>query len=98
MKRYGRRRAAPASGGGVAIGRGTSEREPITVAEQTVEKLKSADNLMEAFTGESEANRKYLAYAKQAEKEGLAREPLTDPTQQIYARMWQPVYPPVEAI
>mgnify|MGYP000908200308 FL=1 len=54
----------------MAIGRGTSEREPITVAEQTVEKLKSADNLMEAFTGESEANRKYLAYAKQAEKEG----------------------------
>ncbi|MCK8602915.1 rubrerythrin family protein [Desulfoferrobacter suflitae] len=27
-------------------------------------------NLMEAFAGESQANRKYLAYAKQAEKEG----------------------------
>ena len=39
-----------------------------------------------------------VAVAKQAEKEGLAREPLTDPIQQIYARMWQPVYPPVEAI
>ena len=39
-----------------------------------------------------------VAVAKRAEKEGLAREPLTDPIQQIYARMWQPVYPPVEAI
>lgn len=28
------------------------------------------DNLMEAFAGESQANRKYLAYAKKAEKEG----------------------------
>jgi rubrerythrin len=28
------------------------------------------DNLMEAFAGESQANRKYTAYAKQAEKEG----------------------------
>lgn len=28
------------------------------------------DNLMEAFAGESQANRKYLAYSKQAEKEG----------------------------
>ena len=27
-------------------------------------------NLMEAFTGESQANRKYLAYAQKAEKEG----------------------------
>lgn len=27
-------------------------------------------NLMEAFAGESQANRKYTAYAKQAEKEG----------------------------
>lgn len=32
---------------------------------------KTADNLMEAFAGESQANRKYLAYAKQAEKEGF---------------------------
>jgi rubrerythrin len=31
---------------------------------------KTLDNLMEAFAGESQANRKYLAYAKQAEKEG----------------------------
>ena len=29
------------------------------------------ENLMVAFAGESQANRKYLAYAKQAEKEGL---------------------------
>jgi len=28
------------------------------------------NNLMEAFAGESQANRKYLAYSKQAEKEG----------------------------
>jgi len=31
---------------------------------------KTLNNLMEAFAGESQANRKYLAYAKQAEKEG----------------------------
>jgi len=31
---------------------------------------KTLANLMEAFAGESQANRKYLAYAKQAEKEG----------------------------
>ena len=33
-------------------------------------KDKTLENLMEAFAGESQANRKYLAYAKQAEKEG----------------------------
>ncbi len=32
---------------------------------------KSESNLWEAFAGESQANRKYLAFAKQAEKEGL---------------------------
>ena len=31
---------------------------------------KTVDNLMEAFAGESQANRKYLAYAKKAEAEG----------------------------
>jgi rubrerythrin len=31
---------------------------------------KTEKNLMDAFAGESQANRKYLAYAKQAEKEG----------------------------
>ena len=31
---------------------------------------KTQDNLMEAFTGESQANRKYLAYSKKAEKDG----------------------------
>ncbi len=31
---------------------------------------KSEQNLQEAFAGESQANRKYLAFAKQAEKEG----------------------------
>lgn len=32
---------------------------------------KTQENLMAAFAGESQANRKYLAFAKQAEKEGL---------------------------
>ncbi|MGE4272166.1 MAG: rubrerythrin family protein [Desulfitobacterium sp.] len=31
---------------------------------------KTLENLMEAFAGESQANRKYLAYAKKAEQEG----------------------------
>ena len=31
---------------------------------------KTSSNLMDAFAGESQANRKYTAYAKQAEKEG----------------------------
>src|SRR5574340_822235 len=31
---------------------------------------KTQKHLMEAFAGESQANRKYLAFAKQAEKEG----------------------------
>ncbi len=31
---------------------------------------KTEQNLKDAFAGESQANRKYLAYAKQAEKEG----------------------------
>jgi len=31
---------------------------------------KTIDNLMAAFAGESQANRKYLAYARQAEAEG----------------------------
>lgn len=31
---------------------------------------KTSKNLMEAFTGESQANRKYLSYAKKAEKDG----------------------------
>jgi rubrerythrin len=31
---------------------------------------KTFDNLMAAFTGEAEANRKYTAYARQAEKDG----------------------------
>ncbi len=31
---------------------------------------KTGQNLMDAFAGESQANRKYLAFAKQADKEG----------------------------
>lgn len=34
--------------------------------------MKTQENLMAAFAGESQANRKYLAYAEQAEKEGHA--------------------------
>ncbi len=34
---------------------------------------KTDKNLMEAFSGESQANRKYLAYAEQADKEGLTQ-------------------------
>ncbi len=32
---------------------------------------KSEKNLQDAFAGESQANRKYLAFAKQADKEGF---------------------------
>ncbi|MDR2743874.1 MAG: rubrerythrin family protein [Desulfovibrio sp.] len=34
---------------------------------------KTQENLMAAFAGESQANRKYLAYAKAAEQEGLSQ-------------------------
>jgi rubrerythrin len=34
---------------------------------------KTEQNLRDAFAGESQANRKYLAYAKQADKEGYAQ-------------------------
>jgi rubrerythrin len=33
--------------------------------------MDSVDNLKEAFAGESQANRKYLAFAKKADEEGL---------------------------
>lgn len=35
-----------------------------------MEEKKTLNNLMEAFAGESQANRKYLAYSKKAEAEG----------------------------
>lgn len=35
-----------------------------------MEENKTVKNLMEGFAGESQANRKYLAYAEKAEKEG----------------------------
>ncbi|MDF1536525.1 MAG: rubrerythrin family protein [bacterium] len=34
---------------------------------------KTANNLAEAFAGESQANRKYLAFAKKADQEGLTQ-------------------------
>ena len=62
------------------------EKQPEGFPKETVEKLlkvykkskedknmsenKTLKNLMAAFTGESEANRKYTAYAKKAEKDG----------------------------
>jgi malate dehydrogenase (oxaloacetate-decarboxylating) len=39
-----------------------------------------------------------VAVARAAEAEGVASSPLTDPVQQIFARMWQPDYPPIHAI
>lgn len=38
--------------------------------EMKMSENKTLDNLMDAFAGESQANRKYLAYAKKAEKDG----------------------------
>jgi len=35
--------------------------------------MATTDNLKEAFAGESQANRKYLAFAKKAEQDGLAQ-------------------------
>lgn len=35
--------------------------------------MSSVDNLKEAFAGESQANRKYLAFAKKAEEEGFSQ-------------------------
>jgi rubrerythrin len=35
--------------------------------------MSTADNLQEAFAGESQANRKYLAFAKKADEEGFAQ-------------------------
>jgi rubrerythrin/Fe-S-cluster-containing hydrogenase component 2 len=40
------------------------------VEDKSMNENKTLDNLMEAFAGEAQANRKYLAYAKKAEKEG----------------------------
>ena len=34
-----------------------------------------------------------IAVARQAEVDGVAGVPLTDPVQQVFDRMWQPVYP-----
>jgi len=39
--------------------------------EKEIIMTKTNDNLKAAFAGESQANRRYLAFAKQAEKEGL---------------------------
>lgn len=62
------------------------QTQPVGFPKEVVEKLleslfeneedkkmsenKTLDNLMEAFAGEAQANRKYLAYSKKAEKDG----------------------------
>ena len=35
--------------------------------------MATADNLQDAFAGESQANRKYLAFAKKADRDWLAQ-------------------------
>ncbi len=39
-----------------------------------------------------------LAVAKAAAEEGVADRPLQDPIQEIYGRMWRPVYPPIDVV
>lgn len=39
-----------------------------------------------------------LAVADQAERDGVARRPLANPIDDVYGRMWQPVYAPTELI
>ncbi len=39
-----------------------------------------------------------IAVAERAAEEGVAEQPLADPIQQVYERMWQPRYPEIEAI
>ena len=39
-----------------------------------------------------------VAVAEAAAAEGLADRPLTNPIQQVYEAMWQPVYPDVEVV
>lgn len=39
-----------------------------------------------------------MAVAKTAERQGLARRPMTDPVDDIYQRMWKPEYPRLEIL
>ena len=39
-----------------------------------------------------------LAVAAQAERDGVARKPLQNPIDEVYGRMWQPEYAPIEPI
>jgi len=39
--------------------------------------MKTKENLMAAFAGESQANRKYLAFARKAEKDGFKQKLFT---------------------
>jgi rubrerythrin len=40
---------------------------------EEIDKMTTMDNLKEAFAGESQANRKYLAFAKKADEEGFSQ-------------------------
>ena len=39
-----------------------------------------------------------LAVAAQAEADGVARKPLVNPIDEVYGRMWQPAYAPIEPV
>lgn len=39
-----------------------------------------------------------LAVAQAAQEQGLARIPLTDPTERVSQGMWRPEYPVIEAL
>jgi len=38
------------------------------------------------------------AVARKAEEQGLARQPMTNPINDIYQRMWKPEYPRLEIL
>jgi rubrerythrin len=50
-----------------------NEKEIDSFAKMEEGMSKTVENLAAAFAGESQANRRYLAYAKQAEKEGFSQ-------------------------
>ena len=76
----------PQGGNSLVFLRSLLDRKPAGLPKEVVEKLLEAfskneegkgmnknttlDNLLEAFAGEAQANRKYLAYSKKAEKDG----------------------------
>src|SRR5713226_2357881 len=75
--------AAPAAGRGAGARRGSSagrrpraavtinRKEDVTMAGKPLKGSKSVDNLKDAFAGESQANRRYLHFARVADIEGF---------------------------